>query len=89
MNKITDIPGQLSLFEFMPEIIPQPPWVECFKMCKHFDSHQEWMPDFFPGQQGVKRCRYCDKGYGTSGKQFWLEGGHMYCKNWEPKAVSQ
>lgn len=80
------MPGQMTLFEYAPEIIPPPEWVKCFKTCKHFDSHPDFMPDYFPGNRRVKRCNYCDH-EGTSGKQFKMEliNGicHMYCKYYE------
>lgn len=73
---------QLSLF--------RPPWVECFKTCKHFDSHPDWPPDHFPGAPDVKRCTYCDHKYGTSGEQFeTIDEGRgyidMYCVHYEEK----
>ena len=73
--------GQVSLFK--------PPWIECFKTCKYFDSHPEWPPDTFPLPSDMKRCMYCDHQYGTSGKQFRMiyEGRsiEMYCVHYEEK----
>ena len=79
------IPGQMS----MPRITT-PPWVECFKTCRHFDSHPEWLPDRFPYTQ-IRRCTYHMQGSGTSGAEFWAEnsGGivEMYCRKYERKSV--
>ena len=77
------IPGQMSFFEIL-----HPQWIDCFNTCKHFDSHSDFMPDFFPFTR-IKRCRYCDHQYGSSGKQFWIETEDqiykMYCVHYEEK----
>lgn len=80
---IRQIPGQMSL-----TTITTPPWVKCFKTCRHFDSHPEWPPDRFPGDPKQKRCTYHMKGYGTSGGEFWQERDsagivEMYCRQYE------
>ena len=77
--------GQISFFEII-----QPEWQECFKSCKHFDSHPDFMPDLFPSTN-IKRCQYCDHQYGSSGKQFRIEVEnnkcHMYCVHYEEKGL--
>lgn len=75
---------QLSLFQVMT-----PPWIECFQLCRHFDSHPEWQPDTFPWPPDMKRCRYCDHEYGTSGKQFYMKqingSIEMFCVHFEER----
>lgn len=78
------IPGQISLLE-----ITQPPWIHCFKTCKHFDSHPDFPPDHFAWPPDMLRCTYCDHEYGTSGKQFrHTSVDHrveIYCVHYEEK----
>lgn len=76
------LPGQLSL-----TMITTPAWVECFKTCRHFDSHAAYPPDRFPGNRRMRRCTYSMHEHGTSGEEFWQEvqSGvvEMYCKYYE------
>ena len=76
--------GQMTLFEYAPDVF-RPEWEDCFRTCKHFDSHPEYMPDYFPASRR-KRCNYCDH-EGTSGKQFILKRinniWHMWCRYYE------
>ena len=76
---------QLMLYEYAPDVM-RPEWEQCFKTCKHFDSHPDYPPDYFPGNRKHKRCNYCDH-EGTSGKQFEMKlvdnTWHMFCKFYE------
>ena len=81
--------NQITLFDICPTLLLQPRWIDCFAQCRHFDSHPGWEPDYFPGTK-LRRCRYCNHRYGTSGKQFWEETDQhgtiqMYCKHFERK----
>lgn len=75
------LPGQITIVE-----VTVPPWVKCFKTCRHFDSHPEFRPDTFPGTD-ILRCTYSMKGTGTSGAELWTEVSdnrvEMYCRKYE------
>ncbi len=78
------IDGQISL---MSVLIP--PWIECFKTCRHFDSHAEFPPDQFPVPGKIKRCTYCLHN-GTGGEEMLLEETEkntieMYCLYYEER----
>ena len=83
---------QLTLIDIVPEDMPKPEYPRCFKWCRHFDTHPDYQPDYFPGTK-EKRCTYDLCGYGTSGKQFYTKLinniWHMWCKNFEWKGGSQ
>lgn len=83
--------GQMAIAQWMPSAIPKPEWVMCFRQCRHFDTHPDFLPDFFPGTR-ESRCRYCDHKHGTSGDQFKLKTDRgvvrMFCIHFEPKEAT-